>query len=171
MAEEENQREADEERMIRLSAPAVLDDEALKAVMTEDIASNRPEYMAEVAERHGLDLERDAAAVRDTVYEEQLGVIVETCIANALDENTIDSYALLQRACYFSPEDIAYMNAAEGENLSANIAKYIEERLSGVKVLTAGDPLYQRGQRSDFVFDRRLSQFYLLQSQPAEGKV
>lgn len=40
MAEEENQREADEERMIRLSAPAVLDDEALKAVMTEDIASN-----------------------------------------------------------------------------------------------------------------------------------
>ena len=136
MAEEENQREADEERMIRLSAPAVLDDEALKAVMTEDIASNRPEYMAEVAERHGLDLERDAAAVRDTVYEEQLGVIVETCIANALDENTIDSYALLQRACYFSPEDIAYMNAAEGENLSANIAKYIEERLSGVKVLT-----------------------------------
>lgn len=28
------------------------------------------------------------------------------------------------------------MNAAEGENLSANIAKYIEERLSGVKVLT-----------------------------------
>ena len=48
MAEEENQREADEERMIRLSAPAVLDDEALKAVMTEDIASNRPEYMAEV---------------------------------------------------------------------------------------------------------------------------
>ena len=84
MAEEENQREADEERMIRLSAPAVLDDEALKAVMTEDIASNRPEYMAEVAERHGLDLERDAAAVRDTVYEEQLGVIVETCIANAL---------------------------------------------------------------------------------------
>lgn len=61
--------------MIRLSAPAVLDDEALKAVMTEDIASNRPEYMAEVAERHGLDLERDAAAVRDTVYEEQLGVL------------------------------------------------------------------------------------------------
>ena len=43
MAEEENQREADEEQMIRLSAPAVLDDEALKAVMTEDIASNRPE--------------------------------------------------------------------------------------------------------------------------------
>ena len=44
MAEEENQREADEERMIRLSAPAVLDDEALKAVMTEDIASNRPKW-------------------------------------------------------------------------------------------------------------------------------
>ena len=52
MAEEENQREADEERMIRLSAPAVLDDEALKAVMTEDIASNYIELI-EISNHYG----------------------------------------------------------------------------------------------------------------------
>ncbi len=137
MAEEENQNQGKvvEEQVIQLVPPVPLDDQSLKVRMIEDIAANNPEYMAEVAIRHKLDLQQDLPAVMDKVYEEQLSVVSETCIANALDENTIESYNLLQKLCYFSQEELAYMKAVEGDELSTNIVSYVEERLKGVSEL------------------------------------
>ena len=127
--------EEQENSGIQLTAPVALNDETFKALMKNDLKKNNPAYLSEVAARYKLDLEKNNDEVLEKACEEQIDVITEQCIADALDENTISSYALLQKACYFSESDMSYMSVVEGDNLSGSIAKYIEERLENVEVL------------------------------------
>lgn len=127
--------EEQENSSVRLTAPVALDDKTFKALMKDDLKTNNPAYLSEVAARYKLDLEKNNDEVLEKACEEQIDIITEQCIADALDENTISSYALLQKACYFSENDMSYMSVVEGENLSSSIAKYIEERLENVEVL------------------------------------
>ncbi len=135
MTNTDNQQESDEQQFVRLTRPVVLDSALLKAAMTKDILSNNPEYVSDIAQRYNLDPQQDQASIADKLYEEQIDTITEICIANTLDENIVAAYELLQNVCYFSPEDIHYMQMTEGENLPSNVTQYINERLSGVSEL------------------------------------
>ena len=124
-----------EEQKVLLDPPAELTDESFMQLLLQDLVDNNQPYLNDVAARHKLSFEKETQAVLSLAYEEQLGVVAENCISNALDENTQASYELLQRVCYFSENDLTYIAAAEGENAPTQMTKYIEERLGGVRNL------------------------------------
>ncbi len=129
------QAENEELQTVRVAEPLPLDAEKLKLLLIEDIISNSPQYLAEIAERKKLDIQKDMPAITEVVYNEQIGLVVENCIKYSLDENTIEAYKLLQKFCYFNQEEIAYMSMLEGQNLPAKIADYLEARLQNVPEL------------------------------------
>lgn len=120
---------------VKLTAPKMLNDEDFKTLLKNDLKTNNQDYLADVASRHNLNLRENEDAVLEIAYDEQLDAIAQNCITDALDENTSASYFLLQKLCYFDENDYAYIAAVGGENLSASIIKYTEQRLSNVQSL------------------------------------
>lgn len=129
------QAENEDMQTVNIKEPEPLDSEKLKLFLMEDISSNSPQYLAEIAEREKLDIQKDMPAIAEIVYDEQVSLVIENCIKHSLDENTIEAYKLLQRVCYFNQEEIAYMSVLEGQNLPAKFAEYLEARLQNVPEL------------------------------------
>lgn len=135
MSEEENKLENRQEALIQLSAPEALDDASFKKLIQNDLEQNSKDYLGELAARFHLDMEKDRSVVLDKAYDEQLDVIVQACVTDALNENTSASYSTLEHCCYFSDENLAYIRVVEGEKFAASQVRYIEERLENVQAL------------------------------------
>lgn len=136
MRKKANETQQPEEAKIKLWPPRPFDDKSFKDMLVKNVFENDPEYVTDVALRSGLSSEKDMPALEQAVYDEQMSVIVEKCIETALDENTVETYGLLQNICNFDEKDMAYMATVEGEDLPANVVKYIDRRLENVTYLS-----------------------------------
>lgn len=69
--------EEQENMQIQLQAPIALDDDSFKKLMKQDLEQNSQPYLAEVATRHKLDLNKEHAKVLEKAYDEQVNLISE----------------------------------------------------------------------------------------------
>ena len=123
------------ENEVQLKAPAPLDDTGFAQLLIADVVQNSPDYVAEVMERYGLNPESDNQEICQKIYEEQVVAVAEQCISSAVNEDLAEAYNLLQNVCFFSEQDIASLQATEGDNFADNVIAHVDERLKNVQAI------------------------------------
>ncbi len=120
---------------VYLIHPVPLDDEIFQKLIKEDIVLNYPEFLEALAEEEKINPETDRKKLLDLAYEERVRDIEEKSVQTALDERTGEAYDMLQQVCFFSAEDLQYIQTVEGEDADATMYAYVKKRLENVEAL------------------------------------
>lgn len=138
-AEEASDVVNEEEQTIVLNPIKPLSNEEFKQHFLEEIAQGNPDYYQEVLKaclEDEPELKNDSKALTDSAYKLLIGFYNDNVAAEFLDEKIDEANKSLLRVCYFSEQDIMYMNAVkEQSNQPLLIVPYIRERLSQVDEL------------------------------------
>lgn len=132
---EENNADMQKDNVKMLMHPLPLDNKTLKQAMIKDAENYYPEYIESLANQYQLDPMLNRTELMDLVYENRLADLRERVILTTLDEKTGAAYELLQEACFFSEDDLQYIQAVEGENADTNMFEYVKKRLENVEDL------------------------------------
>ena len=119
---------------IELIAPEALSKDELKKFIINDIEKNVPEYFQDVATACNFDLESQKDLIYEIAYKEQLVTVADTALKSNLNEDPSEAYNDLMKLCYFSEENLAFLNALEkDENSQIHLIDYIDYRLSNIE--------------------------------------